>query len=147
MSKEKTKKPIFVVQKHDASHLHYDFRLQIGKTLKSWAVPKGPSLRAGVKRLAVEVPDHPLSYATFEGTIAQGNYGAGEVTIWDHGTFENSKKDDDGKAVSLLQSHKNGTIEIELHGKKMKGTYALVRTKLRGKTQWLLMKMSKKKSK
>lgn len=129
----KKSKPIFVVQKHDASHLHYDFRLAIDGVLKSWAVPKGPPRRAGIKRLAIETEDHPLAYATFEGTIPEGNYGAGTVTIWDHGTYDNNKTD------SVATCMRNGSLEFTMHGSKLKGTYALVR--MQGKTgNWLFMK-------
>ncbi len=137
--KEKSKKldhPIFVVQKHNASHLHYDFRIEMNGVLKSWAIPKGPSNDPNEKRLAVETEDHPMSYATFEGTIPEGNYGAGTVKVWDHGTFESIKPE------KLEQSYKNGKIEIKLNGKKLKGNYVLVRTKLGGnKKNWLFKKM------
>lgn len=135
-----SKKPIFVVQKHDASHLHYDFRLEIGGVLASWAVPKGPSMNPTDKRLAIRTEDHPLEYATFEGTIPEGNYGAGTVEIWDHGTFESLKKAEDPSQF-LATSLKNGQLEIILHGKKLKGSFALVRLKNREKEQWLLIKM------
>jgi DNA ligase D-like protein (predicted 3'-phosphoesterase) len=134
--------PIFVIQKHDASHLHYDFRLEIDGVLKSWAVPKGPSTDPHEKRLAVETEDHPMEYATFEGVIPEGNYGAGPVIVWDHGTFSNIKEKD-GKVVPLSQSYKNGQIEVDLHGKKLQGGYALIRTAMdkNDKKQWLLIKM------
>jgi bifunctional non-homologous end joining protein LigD len=131
-------KKIFVVQKHFARSLHYDFRLQIGKTLKSWAVPKGPSKSTKDKRLAVLVEDHPLSYADFEGTIPKGEYGAGKVEIWDRGYFENRKKDEAGREISLKKSMENGQFEIELFGKKLKGKYALIHFK---EKNWLLIKM------
>ena len=122
---------IFVVQKHYASHLHYDFRLEIGNVLKSWAVPKTPPADAGVKRLAVQTEDHPLSYADFEGTIAEGLYGAGEVEIWDKGTFE-------------LEKQEENEIVFELAGKKLKGTYVLIKLKpggkYKGENNWLLFK-------
>lgn len=128
------KAPLFVVQEHHASHLHYDFRLEAFGTLKSWAVPKGPSLVPGEKRLAVEVEDHPIAYAKFKGIIPKGEYGAGTVKIWDNGTWippEHIKN-------SLLK----GRLEFELKGKKLKAKWLLVRTKKdSGKNhQWLLIK-------
>ena len=122
---------IFVVQKHYASHLYYDLRLEINNVLKSWAVPKTPPKDAAVKRLAVETEDHPLSYADFEGTIAEGLYGAGKVEIWDKGTFRPEKIEE-------------GKIVVELEGKKLKGTYVLLKLKSRdtykGEKNWLLFK-------
>ncbi len=134
--------PIFVIQKHDASHLHYDFRLEINGVLKSWAVPKGPSTNPTIKRLAMETEDHPMEYATFEGVIPEGNYGAGPVIVWDHGTFDNIKEKD-GKKIPLQQCYKNGQIEVDLHGEKLKGGYALIRTPMdtEDKKKWLLIKM------
>lgn len=133
-------KPIFVIQKHDASHLHYDFRIEINGALKSWAIPKGPSTNPSIKRLAVETEDHPMEYATFEGVIPEGHYGAGPVIVWDTGTFNNIKEKD-GKIVSLEQSYKNGQIEVDLHGKKLQGGYALIRTAPANEKKWLLIKM------
>lgn len=137
--KEKIKKlkhPIFVVQKHNASHLHYDFRLEMNGVLKSWAIPKGPSNDPQEKRLAVETEDHPMSYATFEGTIPEGQYGAGTVKLWDIGTFTTIKPE------TIEKSYNDGKIEINLSGKKLKGNYVLVRTKLGGnKKNWLFKKM------
>ena len=122
---------IFVVQKHDATHLHYDLRLEIDNVLKSWAVPKTPPMDANVKRLAVQTEDHPLSYADFEGTIAEGLYGAGNVEIWDKGTFKPEK----------IEENK---IVFELDGKKLKGSYVLLKLKPRGtyggENNWLLFK-------
>lgn len=128
------KKPIFVIQEHWASHHHFDFRLEAFGVLKSWAVPKGPPVKPGEKRLAVEVEDHPLSYAKFHGTIPQGEYGGGEVEIWDKGHWvppENIKQ-------QLVKGH----LEVELRGKKLKGRWLLQRTaKMSGKkNQWLLIK-------
>ena len=126
-------KLIFVVQEHHASHLHYDFRLELDGVLKSWAVPKGPSMDPEIKRLAMEVEDHPLSYAKFKGTIPKGEYGAGEVYTWDKGTWEV-----DGDAHSGL---KKGKLEFTLKGKKLKGKWVLVKTHFKGsKNSWLLMK-------
>lgn len=125
--------PIFVVQLHHASSRHYDFRLEADGVLKSWAVPKGPSLRVGEKRLAVQVEDHPLSYASFEGDIPQGHYGAGHVDVFDHGHWHC-----EGDALAALEA---GKLEFELQGTLLRGGFALVRTQMRGgKPQWLLFK-------
>ncbi|MGB9132401.1 MAG: DNA polymerase ligase N-terminal domain-containing protein [Methanosarcina sp.] len=126
--KESSDKPIFVVQRHDARNLHYDFRLEIDGVLKSWAVPKQPPKKAGTKRLAVQTEDHPLAYADFEGEIPAGEYGAGRVEIWDRGTFE-------------LLKLKDKEIVVTLHGEELKGDYVLIRTKY-GKEEkgWLLFK-------
>lgn len=131
---QKKKKLIFVVQEHHASHLHYDFRLELDGVLKSWAVPKGPSMEPGEKRLAMHVEDHPLAYATFSGTIPKGQYGAGEVYIWDKGTWEM-----DGDAHEGLEK---GRIEFKLKGKKLKGSWLLVKTHYMPKKDntWLLIK-------
>jgi DNA ligase D-like protein (predicted 3'-phosphoesterase) len=132
--------PRFVVQKHQASTLHYDFRLQVGSVLKSWSVPKGPSLDPKVKRLAVPTEDHPLEYQTFEGTIPQGEYGAGTVIVWDAGTFRNITEHD-GRPVSLEEGLRDGHIAVWLNGKKLRGGFALTRLR-RGKQEaWLLVKM------
>jgi len=135
---KKIKSHLFVVQKHDASHLHYDFRMAIGKALKSWAIPKGPTNSTKSKRLAILTEDHPMEYANFEGIIPKGNYGAGVVMVWDKGSYKNLKKDKAGKEMPIEDCFKKGRIEIFLKGKKMKGAYALVR--FRGKN-WLMVKM------
>lgn len=128
--------PVFVVQKHAASRLHYDFRLESEGVLKSWAVPKGPSLDPRDKRLAVETEDHPLDYAHFEGTIPVGNYGAGTVLVWDIGPYVNVKA---GEGLSIEEQYRNGQIEVLLQGRKLAGKFALVKT--RGPKDWLLIKM------
>ncbi|MEP7377150.1 MAG: DNA ligase D [Chitinophagaceae bacterium] len=138
--KETAAKSRFVVQRHNASHLHYDFRLELGGVLKSWAVPKGPSLNPSQKRLAVMVEDHPVSYIGFKGTIPKGNYGAGTVEIWDNGKFE--PIDGDHKPISekqALQALKKGELKFVLKGKKLEGEFVLVRIKDDDKN-WLLIK-------
>ena len=127
--KGKTKEPIFVVQRHDARSLHYDFRLERDGALLSWAVPKGVPLEPGEQHLAVHVEDHPLEYATFEGEIPKGEYGAGTVEIWDSGTYE------------LLEEKKNGGLTVRLHGKKLEGTWTLVPAHLGGNEKnWLILR-------
>jgi len=130
------RQPIFVVQEHHASRLHYDFRLESEGVLKSWAVPKEPSMNPADKRLAVHVEDHPISYATFKGTIPKGSYGAGKVYIWDHGTY-----DPVGGEETFTRGMDAGKVEFDLDGKKLKGRFALVRMQGRGKDNWLLIKM------
>ena len=129
--------PIFVVQKHAATTLHYDFRLEIGGVLKSWVLPKGPSVDPHVRRLAVPTEDHQLAYAGFEGSIPEGHYGAGEVTIWDKGSFDNASHD--GKEpLPLEQAYESGHISFELHGKKLRGRFTLL--KMHNSPNWLLVK-------
>ncbi|PVD51694.1 3'-phosphoesterase [Terrimonas sp.] len=132
----------FVVQRHAASRLHYDFRLEMEGVLKSWAVPKGPSMNPADKRLAMMVEDHPYDYRTFEGTIPAGNYGAGEVEIWDEGTYEGLQKDPQKKDESVLLAElKSGSLKFILHGKKLKGEFALVKMKTAdAENAWLLIK-------
>jgi len=121
----------FVIQKHRATQLHYDFRLEVDGVLKSWAVPKGPSLDPTVRRLAMQVEDHPVDYAKFEGVIPAGEYGGGTVMVWDYGTYKPEETDD----VSLAL--REGELKFSLNGKKLKGSWVLVRTRDR---QWLLIK-------
>lgn len=132
----------FVVQKHHASRLHYDFRLEMGGVLKSWAIPKGPSLNPADKRLAMMVEDHPYGYKDFEGVIPKGNYGAGTVIVWDEGTYIpiGGAKDKQTQEKSLLKQLKAGSLKIELLGKKLKGEFALVKTKGMAENAWLLIK-------
>jgi bifunctional non-homologous end joining protein LigD len=129
---------IFVVQKHEASRRHYDFRLEINGALVSWAVPKGPSMNPGDKRLAVMTEDHPLEYADFEGVIPDGQYGAGTVMVWDKGTYETQ----DG--IPPDEQLARGKIDVVLHGKKLRGGFTLVRMGTRStdrqKANWLLIK-------
>jgi bifunctional non-homologous end joining protein LigD len=135
-------RPIFVVQEHHASRLHYDFRLEADGVLKSWAVPKGPSMDPTQKRLAVRVEDHPLDYASFTGTIPEGQYGAGTVTIWDQGTYDNLLADTPAPQT-VTEGIEAGHLEFALRGKKLQGTFALIRMRGegRGKEPWLLIKM------
>lgn len=138
----KHKDLIFVVQKHNASRLHYDFRLEMEGVLKSWAVPKGPSLNPQDKRLAVMVEDHPYSYKDFEGTIPAGEYGGGDVIVWDNGNYTTSEELKGGETPEqrLLAGLKKGSLKIFLNGKKLKGEFALVQMHGRGENNWLLLK-------
>jgi DNA ligase D-like protein (predicted polymerase)/DNA ligase D-like protein (predicted 3'-phosphoesterase) len=146
---------LFVVQKHAASHLHYDFRLEMEGVLKSWAIPKGPSMDPADKRLAMQVEDHPYNYKDFEGIIPEGNYGAGTVMVWDTGTYEPLEETKGPKGAKefkivagtkaaqnkiLLRELQNGSLKFRLNGKKLKGEFALVQTKGRGDNSWLLIK-------
>lgn len=134
----------FVIQKHYASHLHYDFRLEMGGVLKSWAVPKGPSLDPSTKRLAVMVEDHPYDYRNFEGSIPKGQYGGGTVIVWDEGHYEpadGSVKDISKQEKDLLHQLHAGKLKFKLHGKKLKGEFALIKAHGRGDNGWLLMKL------
>ncbi len=131
----------FVVQRHDASSLHFDFRLQVGDVLASWAVPKGPSLDPRDKRLATRTEDHPLDYADFEGTIPAGEYGGGTVIVWDTGGFDNLTEDH-GDPVPLADALEAGHLKVELHGEKLTGAFALTRTRMHGDDRnWLLVKI------
>ncbi len=141
VKKRSGKKQLFVIQKHAARALHYDVRLEIDGVLVSWAVPKGPSLNPTIKRLAVRTDDHPMEYAKFEGVIPKGAYGAGSVMVWDIGKYRNIKTDDDGELIPMHECLKMGTVEVFLQGEKLEGAYALIKTKLGGGDQWLMVKM------
>src|SRR5690606_6717045 len=142
--KGKTKKSknelIFVIQRHAASRLHYDFRLEMGGVLKSWAVPKGPSLDPKDKRLAMMVEDHPYDYKDFEGNIPEGNYGAGQVEIWDKGTYEPIEETDLPDDKFFQKELKSGSLKFKMNGKKLKGEFALVKMKNAENNAWLLIK-------
>ncbi|MBC2907941.1 DNA polymerase ligase N-terminal domain-containing protein [Streptomyces cupreus] len=128
----------FVVQIHDASTLHFDFRLQVGDVLKSWSIPKGPSDDPKDKRLAVPTEDHPLEYEEFEGVIPEGEYGGGTVIVWDHGTYEPLSHDRKGRPVDFGESIEHGHATFRLSGSKLHGEYAL--TRIRDDEAWLLVK-------
>jgi len=134
-----SQEPIFVIQKHAARRLHYDFRLEVDGVLKSWAIPKGPSTDPQDKRLAVPTEDHPLEYAGFEGVIPEGEYGGGTVLVWDTGPYLNltEKK---GEAIPMGQALAHGHIKVWLKGSKLKGGYALTRFKTGKDEAWLLVK-------
>jgi len=140
-------RPIFVIQKHQATTLHYDFRIEVDGVLKSWAVPKGPSTDPSVKRLAVPTEDHPLGYADFEGVIPEDEYGGGTVMVWDRGTYRSLKEEEEGEeAKSIEQQLKEGHVTIWLEGEKISGGYALIRTGEGDKARWLLIKMDDEKA-
>jgi len=135
--------PVFVIQKHDASHLHYDFRLEVGGVLKSWAVPKGPSTNPSDKRLAVPTEDHPMEYGDFEGVIPKEEYGGGTVLVWDSGTYRNLREEKQTDQASMEKALDEGKVEVWLEGKKLKGGYALIRSgkpDKSGRERWLLIK-------
>jgi DNA ligase D-like protein (predicted 3'-phosphoesterase) len=138
---EEANQPVFVIQKHDASTLHYDFRLEMDGVLKSWAVPKGPSTDPGERRLALLTEDHPLSYVNFEGVIPEGEYGAGTVMVWDTGPYRNLRADKDEGPATMEHALQEGQIEVWLEGEKIRGGYALVRTEEGKDARWLLIKM------
>jgi DNA ligase D-like protein (predicted 3'-phosphoesterase) len=135
MRTSRPRAPRFVIQKHAASSLHYDFRLEVDGTLRSWAIPKGPSTDPRVKRLALEVEDHPLEYAEFEGVIGAGNYGAGAVIVWDSGSYRNLDEE-----RSIADAIAAGHVKIWLDGEKLTGGWTLQRTRGGDKPQWLLIK-------
>jgi DNA ligase D-like protein (predicted 3'-phosphoesterase) len=147
--KARRRHPRFTVQKHAATSLHYDFRLEIDGVLASWAVPKGPSTDPADKRLAMRTEDHPMEYIEFEGVIPKGEYGAGPVIVWDRGVFENISETRQGEKLSLPEALEKGDIKVFLLGEKIRGAYALVRTHPREvapgaapaeREQWLLIK-------
>ncbi len=142
--------PVFIIQKHDASSLHYDFRLEVDGVLKSWAVPKGPSTDPREKHLAIQTEDHPLSYAEFEGTIPEDEYGGGTVLLWDRGSYRNLKEEeeeeeeddkDKEKPPSVAEQIEDGHVTVWLEGKKIAGGYALIHMDGSDDDQWLLIKM------
>jgi bifunctional non-homologous end joining protein LigD len=132
-----------VIQKHAASRLHYDLRLELDGVMKSWAIPKGPSLDPSVKRLAIQVEDHPIEYNEFEGTIPEGEYGGGTVMVWDKGTYT-AAGDGHDPEEALREGYRKGDLKFVLHGKRLKGSWVLVRTQGWGdrsrQNQWLLIK-------
>lgn len=152
------KQLLFVIQKHRATSLHYDFRLEIGGVMPSWSIPRGPSLDSGVKRLALPTTDHLLEYRHFEGVIPKGGYGAGPVMIWDEGTYNPEVEVSKGIRKEIVtrgeaekvarKSLREGNLKFHLYGKKLRGSFALVRTKgFGGKESWLLIKHRDKYSK
>ncbi|MEU2900288.1 DNA polymerase ligase N-terminal domain-containing protein [Streptomyces sp. NPDC001273] len=134
-------RPRFVVQIHDASTMHFDFRLQVGDVLRSWSVPKGPSADPRDRRLAIPTEDHPLEYEEFEGVIPHGEYRGGTVIVWDHGTYEPLSHDRRGRPVGFGESLERGHATFRLHGSKLHGEYAL--TRFRGEEAWLLVRAAK----
>ena len=134
------KRPMFVIQKHAASHLHYDFRIEAGGVLKSWAIPKGPSTNPKDKRLAMPTEDHPMEYGKFEGIIPKGEYGGGSVIVWDTGTYRNLSEKN-GQEIPVDEALRQGRVKIWLDGKKLKGGYALTRIGTKP-VRWLLVKMN-----
>jgi DNA ligase D-like protein (predicted 3'-phosphoesterase) len=139
-SGKSSRRPIFVIQQHDASRMHFDFRLEVDGVLASWSVPKGPSTDPRDKRLAIRTEDHPLEYAKFEGRIPEGEYGAGVVIVWDTGTYENMSRKD-GENISLKKALKQDSAKVRLHGKKIKGGYGLIHASIGGDDRnWLVVK-------
>jgi bifunctional non-homologous end joining protein LigD len=138
----RSKKPRFFIQKHKGRSLHYDFRLEIDGVLKSWAIPKGPSLNPANKRLAMLVPDHPIEYGPFEGVIPTGQYGGGPVMLWDYGTWDfvsEARAKREKAPENPSEAFRRGALKFELHGKKCKGRWGLIQMKGRGNA-WLLVK-------
>jgi len=141
--RRKSSKLAYVIQKHAAGRLHYDLRLELDGVMKSWAVPKGPSLDPSVKRLAIHVEDHPIEYNEFEGSIPEGEYGGGTVMVWDKGTYT-AAGDEDDPEEALREGYRKGDFKFVLRGKRLKGSWVLVRTRGWGdrsrQGQWLLIK-------
>lgn len=135
-------RPLFVVQEHDASSLHWDFRLEVGDVLASWAVPKGPSTDPDEQRLAVRTEDHPLDYVDFEGRIPEDAYGAGEVVVWDIGPYRNLTETDDGAEKPVATAVDQGHVEVWLEGEKLRGGWRLLHARVGGEEDnWLLQKL------
>jgi len=143
---KRKKTPIFVIQKHHAGRLHYDFRLEIDDVLVSWAVPKGPSTDRREKRLAVRTEDPPPDYADFEGIIPADEYGGGTVMVWDIGSYRNLREDKKDGAATMSDSLAEGMVEVWLEGKKLQGGYALIKTGKKDDNRWLLIKMNDEKA-
>jgi DNA ligase D-like protein (predicted 3'-phosphoesterase) len=145
---KKHKKNLFVIQRHEATALHYDFRIESEGVLKSWAVPKGPSPDPKIKRLAIPTEDHPMDYADFEGTIPEGYYGGGTVMVWDTGSFKNITKRD-GKSISLKKAINEGRFSLWFDGEKVKGGYTFINSQQsQGKSErWYLVKMNDEEAK
>ncbi|MGE0010464.1 MAG: DNA polymerase ligase N-terminal domain-containing protein [Candidatus Babeliales bacterium] len=143
-ARKKPDEPIFVIQEHHASRIHWDLRLEIKGVLVSWAIPKGPSLNPAIRRIAIMTEDHPIEYAGFEGVIPKGMYGAGPVMVWDTGTFEN-KNIRNKKPVPLHQGLEDGYLEFFLHGTKLQGSFVLIKPNFEdGQKEWLLIKRKDK---
>jgi bifunctional non-homologous end joining protein LigD len=143
--KKNNESTIFVIQKHQASHLHYDLRLEVNDTLKSWAISKDIFIEPYKKKLAIETEDHPLEYANFTGIIPQGEYGAGEVELWDNGTYENVTQKE-GKIIPIIQAIKEGHLTVMLKGNKLNGEFTLILLrKTKNSKQWLFFKKHKNK--
>lgn len=138
-SRKATREPVFVVQHHLASSDHFDFRLEVDGVLKSWAIPKGPSTDPQDKRMARPTEDHPLDYASFEGVIPEGQYGAGPVQVWDTGGYHN-RTEDHGRPVEIAKALRRGHVSFELDGQKLHGGFALTRMRRGGDETWLLVK-------
>jgi len=137
------KGPIFVIQKHDASRLHYDFRIEVDGVLRSWAIPKGPSINPGVRRLAVPTEDHPIAYADFEGVIPESEYGGGTIMVWDRGIYRNLSESEEelNNIPTIAEQLDKGHVKIWLEGQKLRGGYSLIRTGGgRKNDRWLLIK-------
>jgi DNA ligase D-like protein (predicted 3'-phosphoesterase) len=140
-----SREPRFVVQEHDATTRHWDFRLQVGDVLVSWAIPKGPSLNPSEKRMAMRTEDHPLDYADFEGTIPEGQYGAGPVIVWDRGTYQN-QSERRGESIPIEDAIRGGHASVWLEGEKLAGGFALTRVAKGKRERWLLVKKADEKA-